>query len=136
MIIDALNRPPRRQQSVYLRHMFRKDMIELNTINDLVYFRNRPHIPDFDDLRLQVVHRTHSLGPAEHPSCVKTLDLLQWTYLRPKMSIFVVDLVKRCALCFRTQSPRTSPPSLIKTLEVPVKLWADISIDYIVELPA
>ena len=51
------------------------------------------------------------------------------------MSRFVAEFVKCCALCFRTKSPRTSPPGFLKPLEIPARPWADISMDYMVDLP-
>lgn len=51
------------------------------------------------------------------------------------MTQFVADFVKVCALCFKTKTPRSSPPSFLKPLEISVCTWSDISFDHIVDLP-
>ena len=51
------------------------------------------------------------------------------------MSRFVAKFVKGCLLCLRTKTPRSAPPGFLKPLEVPLRAWADISIDHIVDLP-
>ena len=45
-------------------------------INGLIYYRNRVFVLDLLKLRLEIIHRMHSSGPAGHPGRVKTLDLL------------------------------------------------------------
>jgi len=51
------------------------------------------------------------------------------------MANFVAQFVRDCALCFRTKTPRSAPPGFLKPLELPIRSWNDISIDYITELP-
>ena len=118
-----------------LRLLLRKDKVEFKINAGFVYFRKRLFVPDYENLRLEIVHRSHSSGPAGHPGRVKTLDLLQRTYWWPQMTQFVADFVKGCALCFRTKTPRSLPPGFLKPLEIPVRAWSDISIDHVVDLP-
>jgi hypothetical protein len=118
-----------------IRKLLRCDKSECSIIDGLIYFRNRVFVPDSPDLRLEVVHRTHSSGPAGHPGRVKTLDLLNRTYWWPGISQFTATFVKDCALCFRTKTPRSAPPGFLKPLELPVRPWTDISIDHVVDLP-
>ena len=61
IIVDTLKTSSRRQWPAYLRRLLRKDMIEFKLINNLIYFRNRLFVPDYENLRLQVVHRIHPL---------------------------------------------------------------------------
>ena len=50
------------------------------------------------------------------------------------MTQFVADFVRGCALCFRTKTPRASPPGFLRPLEIPLRMWADISINHVVDL--
>ena len=92
-------------------------------------------VPDSPNLRLEVVHCTHGSGPAGHPGCIKTLDLLSRTYWWPGISQFTATFVKDCALCFRTKTPCSAPPGFLKPLELPAHPWTDISMDHVVDLP-
>jgi len=119
-----------------IRKALRCDKSECSILDGQVYFRQRLFVPDAPGLRLEVVHRSHSSGPAGHPGRIKTLDLLNRTYWWPGISQFTATFVKDCALCFRTKTPRSAPPGFLKPLELPARPWTDISIDYITALPA
>lgn len=134
-MVESLKDHTKRRWLVSLRKFLRRDKMEFKLNNELIYFRNRLFVPDHEDLRLVIVHRTHSSGPAGHPGRLKTFDLLQRTYCWPRMSQFVADFVRGCALCFQTKTPRAAPPGFLKPLEIPGRSWADISIDHIVDLP-
>ena len=47
----------------------------------------------------------------------------------------MATFVKDCALCFRIKTLYLVPSSFLKLLELPVCPWANISINYIVDLP-
>ena len=119
-----------------IRKLLRCDKSECSIVDSLIYYWDRLFIPDALDLRLEVVHRTHSSGPAGHPGRVKTLDLLNCSYWWPGMSHFTATFVKDCALCFRTKTPRSAPPGFLKPLELPARPWTNISMDHVVDLPA
>ena len=63
-----------------IRKLLRCDKSECSIVDGLIYYRNQVFVPDSPELRLEVVHRTHSSGPAGHPGRVKTLNLLNQTY--------------------------------------------------------
>ena len=77
----------------------------------------------------------HSLGPAGYLGRIKILDLLNQTYWWLSISQFIVTFVKDYALYFYIKTPRLAPLSFLKLLKLPVRLWADIFIDYIIDLP-
>jgi hypothetical protein len=110
-------------------------MSECALVDNQIYFRKRLFVPDAPGIRLEVVHRSHSSGPAGHPGCVKTLDLLNRSYWWPGISKFAAIYVRDCALCLRTKTPRSAPPGFLKPLEFPIRPWTDISIDYVTTLP-
>ena len=134
-MIAALQDPSARRWPKTIRKYLRCDMSECQLIDGRIFFRNRLFIPDHLDLHLEVVHRSHSIGPAGHPGRVKTLDLLNRTYWWPGISHFTATFVKDCALCVRTKTPRSSPPGFLKPLALPARPWTDISIDYVTTLP-
>ena len=110
-VMSALRDPECRRSPENLRKIFRT-YSEWSTIDGKAYFRHRLFIPDNDELRAQIIWRTHSSGPGGHPGRVKTLDLMNRTYWWPRMSQDVSEFVKACQLCFRTKTPRSAPPRL------------------------
>lgn len=110
-------------------------MTDCRVIGNRIYYRDRLFAPPVDELRTQIIYRTHSTGPAGHPGRVKTIDLITRTYWWPKMTRDIEEFVKACQLCDRVKASRTSPPGFLKPLPVPFRAWSDISVDYITPLP-
>lgn len=135
MILKALQDTTSRKWPSSLRHLLKKDKIEFKLVDGLAYFREQLLIPDHENLRLEIIHHTHALGPAGHPGRVKTIDLPKRSYRWLRLRSVVETFVKGCALCFRTKTPRASPPGLLKLLDVSLRVWADISIDHVLDLP-
>ena len=63
-----------------IRKLLRYNKFKCLIINGLIYYRNWVFVPNSPELQLEVVHYTHSSGPAGHLGRVKTLDLLNQTY--------------------------------------------------------
>ncbi|KHJ33337.1 hypothetical protein EV44_g3434 [Erysiphe necator] len=82
-IIDYLKNTTKRRWPGPLRSLLRKDKAEFKVSNGFVYFRKRIFIPDYENLSLKILCRSHSSIPTGHPGRVKTLDLLQRTYWWP-----------------------------------------------------
>jgi hypothetical protein len=110
-------------------------MTDCKLVGDRIYYRDRLFAPPDDELRTQIVYRTHSTGPAGHPGRVKTLDLVTRTYWWPRLSRDVEEYVRACELCVRTKASRSAPPGFLKPLPIPFRAWSDISVDYITPLP-
>ena len=69
-----------RHQPKQIRKSLRYNKSKCLIINGLIYYRNQVFVPDLPKLLLEVIYRTHSLGPIGHLGRVKTLDLLSQTY--------------------------------------------------------
>ena len=134
-MVAALRERKLRRWPRHVRKKLRCDMSECALVDGQIYFRKRLFVPDAPGVRLEVVHRSHSSGPAGHPGRVKTLDLLNRSYWWPGISKFAATYVRDCALCFRTKTPRSAPPGFLKPLALPARAWTDISIDYVTTLP-
>jgi len=117
------------------RRELRISMEDCKIVGNHIYYRDRLFAPPDDELRTQIIYRSHSSGPAGHPGRVKTLELVSRTYWWPRMSQDVAEFVRACDLCFRTKTSRSSPQGFLQPLPVPFRAWSDISIDYITPLP-
>ena len=77
----------------------------------------------------------YGLGPVGCLSCIKMLNLLNQTYWQLGILQFIATFVKDCALCFYIKTLCLVLLSFLKLLKLPVCLQADISINYIINLP-
>ena len=134
-MIAALRDPHIHRWPKALRKELRISMTDCKLIRDRIYYRDRLFAPPDDELRTQIVYRTHSTGPAGHPGRVKTLDLISRTYWWPRLSRDVEEYVRACELCDRVKASRSAPPGFLQPLPVPFRAWSDISVDYITPLP-
>ena len=135
LMLAALRDPQVRRWPKPLRKELRIAMMDCKEVAGRIYYRDKLFLPPNDELRTQVIYRTHSTGPAGHPGRVKTLDLVSRTYWWPRISRDVEEFVRACALCTRTKASRSAPPGFLQPLPVPFRAWSDISIDYITPLP-
>lgn len=117
------------------RQMMRVALQDCRVLEGKLYYRDKLWIPPDDELKVQIIYRTHSSGPAGHPGRTKTIDLLSRSYWWPQMHQEVAAYVQACELCKRTKSSKSAPPGFLKPLPVPFRAWSDISIDYITPLP-
>jgi transposase InsO family protein len=134
-MLAALQDPAVKRWPRALRPDFRVAMTDFTVVNGKIYYRNRLYAPPDDELRTQILYRTHSTGPAGHPGRVKTIDLVSRTYWWPRMTRDIDEYVKACELCVRTKAPRSAPPGFLQPLPTPFRAWSDISVDYITPLP-
>jgi len=134
-MLASLRDPECRKWPKALRKELRIAMTDCKIVENKIYYKDKLFLPPDDELRTQVIYRTHSTGPAGHPGRTKTLDLLSRTYWWPRMSRDVEEYVRACELCVRTKSPRSLPQGFLQPLPVPFRAWSDISVDYITPLP-
>jgi transposase InsO family protein len=92
----------------------------------------RIFVPDTADLRMHALDLVHAVG---HEGLQKTLQRLRAEFYIPHDKRLVQDHVRTCATCQRNKTQTLQPASLLQPLEVPSQVWADISMDFIEELP-
>jgi Integrase zinc binding domain len=135
LIIQALGDPRCRRWPKALRKDLRVAMTDCKIVSNRIYYRDKLFIPPDDELRTQIIYRTHSTGPAGHPGRVKTIDLVSRSYWWPRLSRDVAEYVRACELCVRTKASRSAPQGFLRPLPVPFRAWSDIPVDYITPLP-
>jgi hypothetical protein len=98
-------------------------------------FNDRVYLPNINDSRLKILKARHDSTLAGHPGINKTIELISrdyiWIGLRKDVELYV----NGCVVCQRTKTSHAPPFGLLKTLEVPSTPWAEISMDFVEELP-
>jgi hypothetical protein len=134
-MLAALKDPEQRHWPKQLKKELRFPMSECKIIEGKIFFRDKLFIPDEEELKLQIITRTHSSAPAGHPGRSKTIDLLRRTYFWPGLSKDASRFVRNCHQCTRSKTSRSATQGFLKPLEIPFRPWRDISIDYVTPLP-
>ena len=109
---------------------------ECNTQNGWIYWWGRLIIyPKNKLLILQILYKVYAIGPSGYLGRTKTLNLFNRQYYWKGMANNVRKYVARYLLCTKIKFPKSLPAGLLKPLLLPLKPWAEISVDYITPLP-
>ncbi|KAJ3690866.1 hypothetical protein LUZ61_020030 [Rhynchospora tenuis] len=74
----------------------------------------------------------HGMG---HEGVEKTLHRLRSNFILPSIKKAVRDFVAACPTCQNNKSVHLHPAGLLQPLPIPARIWADISMDFIVGFP-
>ena len=102
--------------------------------NDLLYYQGLLYVPG-EENQLKILQLCHDSPSAGHGGKAKTYELISRDYWWPRMRDFIRRYVRSCTTCARAKTLRHSPYGLLQPLPVPDKLWTELSMDFIVELP-
>jgi len=133
-VIQAISAGHRRLPQAARREL-RAALSDCSVVRGRIYVRDRIWVPEEPELRLEILHRTHSSAPGGHPGRFKTYDLMRRTYYWPRLSRDVGMFVRGCHSCSRTKGSRQAPAGFLDPLPVPFRPWSDISVDYVGPLP-
>ena len=113
----------------------RKHNRALKSVDGVWYYRHRLAVPNFGDLRQQLLREAHDSPLAGHQGRTRTLELLTQHYWWPRITAWVRRYVRACHSCQVNKPRNTAAPGLLQPLPVPAKRWQSISMDLITSLP-
>ncbi|EFZ04205.2 Pol [Metarhizium robertsii ARSEF 23] len=98
-------------------------------------WRERIWIPQYEPLRTKIIQETHDSTLTGHPGRDILKSLLSRRFYWPGLDEDVRHFMRNCTICGRSTVWREKLRGLLKPLPVPDRIWAEISIDFIVDLP-
>ena len=101
----------------------------------LLCFRDRVWIPDNEPLRTGVIQRVHDSHITGHPGRDATYAILSRRFFWPGAAKDVRRFLRNCTVCGRSTIWRDTKQGLLKPLPIPDRIWAEISMDFITDLP-
>ncbi|GKC28423.1 ty3-gypsy retrotransposon protein [Tanacetum coccineum] len=103
--------------------------------DQLLFFKGRLVIPDIPDLKLKLLQECHNSPAGGHGGFLKTFKRLSLQFFWPRMKQEIRVFVQNCLVCQQQKYQTLSPAGLLQPLPIPVQIWEDISMDFIVGLP-
>lgn len=100
-----------------------------------LFYRKRLFVPDYANLKAELLRCYHENPTAGHPGRSKTYELLSREYYWPGIYSYVRQWVRNCHICRRVTPSREARQGVLKPLPVPQRAWRDISMDFITHLP-
>lgn len=105
-------------------------------VNDgCLRYRERLWLPSYEPLTTCIIQKTHDSFLGGHPGRDATIALLSRQFYWPGMNQDVRRFVRNCDVCGRTTIWRDKKKGLLKPLPVPSRIWQEISMDFITDLP-
>jgi hypothetical protein len=92
-------------------------------------------IPQNNKLQLRILHDHHDAITAGYPGRAQTLELLARKYYWPQQRQYVYWYIDNCDTCKRIKPIRHAPFGSLKPLQLPIRPWDSISMDFITGLP-
>lgn len=98
-------------------------------------FRGRRWVPEGLDLRTRLIQTTHDSVLHGHPGREVTYALVARSFFWPGMAKDIRTFVENCDGCGRNKAWRSRRQGFLKPLPIPDRIWSEISMDFITELP-
>ena len=106
---------------------------EDNQANDYNYWRTI--VPDNQEVKIELLREIHCVPYAGHPGFTRTLEITRrffyWVHMTQEVRQFVLD----CPVCQIEKGSHLKPAGKLMPLEVPVRKWDHVVIDFVVGLP-
>jgi len=100
----------------------------------LLLYKNRRYIPKDQGLRRKIMEAEHASKIAGHFGTYKTIGRVRADLYWTKMDEHITEYVRSCHVCQRNKVIRHKKYGLLDPLEVPMRPWTAISMDFIVGL--
>ena len=95
----------------------------------------RTVIPNQQMIKQQILRELHCVPYAGHPGFNRTLEVVKqffyWTHITPDVRQFVLD----CPVCQTEKGSHLKPAGQLLPLELPVRKWDHVAIDFVVGMP-
>jgi hypothetical protein len=98
-------------------------------------WRGRIWMPFYEPLRTRLLQDIHDSILAGHPGRDLTKSLIGRKYTWPGLGQDVRRFLRNCNVCGRTAVWREKKRGLLKPLPIPERMWSELSIDFITDLP-
>ena len=100
-----------------------------------LYWRERIWVPNYEPLRTRLMQETHDSALAGHPGRDMLKSLLSRRFYWPGLDADARRFVRNCDMCGRSNIWREKRRGLLKPLPIPERIWSELSIDFVTDLP-
>ncbi|XP_077219125.1 uncharacterized protein LOC143853291 [Tasmannia lanceolata] len=103
--------------------------------NGVLYYKNRVYLPPTSSLKTVVFKELHSTPSGGHSGYTRTLARIRQSFYWQRMRKNIQFWVGECLICQQSKYSTRSPQGLLQPLPIPTRVWEDIAMDFITNLP-
>jgi hypothetical protein len=100
-----------------------------------VWFEQHLVIPVDPKLQKEIFNEAHFFKFSIHPGSTKMYQDLRKNFWWSNMKVDIAKYVAECDTCHRVKASHLKSASVLQLLTIPLWMWDDISMDFIVGLP-
>ena len=104
-------------------------------VADRLFYKKRLVLPKESRFIPLILLEYHDGVLGGHSGVLKTLSRIKTLFYWTSMRVRVQKYVSECAICQTRKYSTLSPAGLLQPIELPTKIWEDISMDFIEGLP-
>lgn len=101
----------------------------------LLFWKGRMMIPSNKELKEQIMQEFHASKIGGHEGVTKSVSRICKQFYWPKMQQDIRDFVRQCTICQQAKVEQALPAGLLQPLPIPQRIWEDIAMDFITNLP-
>ena len=104
-------------------------------VNGRLFYKQKLVIPTSSVHIPLILQECHDTVMGGHAGVLRTLQRVKALFYWPKMRKRVQEYVAACAVCQTHKYSTLSPAGLLQPIELPVRIWEDIAMDFVEGLP-
>jgi len=103
--------------------------------NGILFWKKRTVLPNDEELKKKIMTKFHNSLVGGHAGRAKTIarvcSQFYWVNMHQDIRMFVHN----CKICQQTKTETAFPIGLLQPLPIPIQVWDDIAMDFIIDLP-
>lgn len=104
-------------------------------VHNRLFYKQKLVIPRNSNQISLILQGCHDTVMGGHAGVLRTLQRVKAMFYWPKMRSTVQEYVAACSICQTHKYSTLSPAGLLQPIELPVRIWEDIAMDFVEGLP-
>ncbi len=107
---------------------------KFKTIEDILFFKEKLWISDFDQLKLDIIREIHDQSASRHSDIRRICKYLHKWYYWSQAKQSVERYIRNCHICKRSKTSRDKYSELLNSLSISNRSWMNIIMNFVIEL--
>ena len=120
-----------------IRKVLDKEAVKngFTVVNGRLFYKNAMVIPADSSQISLILQECHDSLMGGHAGVLRTLQRVRALFYWSKMRKRIQEYVAACTVCQTHKTSTLSPAGLLQPIDIPVRIWEDVAMDFIEGLP-
>lgn len=98
----------------------------------ILYYQGRLCVPDFEELKREILEEAHSSPYSVHPGSTKMYNDLKAVFWWEGMKRDIAEYVNKCLVYQQVKAEHQRSSGLLEPLEIPEWKWEHVTMDFVI----